>query len=295
VFVGFKFQLTRGNIRKLIVIPLALLVIAVFFIGLTYVREGTLLKRGIDLEGGVQLTIHYQEPIDTASLQASLASTIGTPDIDIVTTTNPATRAQETVILSVGGDIAEEKITSAIESALGITLTPQSYSIRVLGPAMASSFWRQAKWAFTFAFIFMAGVVAFYFRKPLPSIAIIISAVYDLVIILGFMAMTGMHLSLATIAAVLMIIGYSVDTNILLTNKIIKERDGELFERINRGLKTGLTMSASTISVLLALLLVGGAYSIVLRQISIILLVGLLADIPNTWMLNSNILIWRQE
>ncbi len=293
--MGIKFKLTRQNIRKLIVIPLALLALAIFFIGLTYVQEGTILKRGIDLEGGTQLTIHYSEPVDMASLKNTLGSALGTSDIDLVTTTNPATRVQETLIISVGGDISEETISTAIESALGITLSPQSYSIRVLGPALASSFWRQAKWAFAFAFLFMAGVVAFYFRKPLPSLAIIISAVYDLIIILGFMALTGMHLSLATIAAVLMIIGYSVDTNILLTNKIIRERDGELFERINRGMKTGLTMSASTISVLLALLFVGGAYSIVLRQIATILLVGLLADIPNTWLLNSNLLTWHQE
>jgi preprotein translocase subunit SecF len=198
-------------------------------------------------------------------------------------------------MISVGGDLPQDTIVSSIGSALGISLNSQEYSIRVLGPALASSFWNQAKWAFTFAFIFMAGVVAFHFRKPLPTIAIVISATYDLVIILGFMAMTGMHLSLATIAAVLMIIGYSVDTNILLTTKIIKERDGELFERINRALKTGLTMSASTISVLLALFFVGGAYSIVLRQISAILLIGLLADIPNTWMLNANILTWKKD
>ena len=293
--MGIKFELNRGNLRKLIVVPLLLLAIALFFIGMSYVQEGTFLKRGIDLEGGTQITVHYSETINRDSLQNSLSSTLGTTDIDIVTTTNPATRVQETVIISVNGDISESTITSAIESALSISLSPQSYSIRVLGPALAGSFWNQAKWAFTFAFIFMAAVVAFYFRKPLPTIAIVISAVYDLVIILGFIAMTGMHLSLATIAAVLMIIGYSVDTNILLTNKIIRERDGELFERINRGLKTGLTMSASTISVLLALFLVGGAYSIVLRQISLILLVGLIADIPNTWMLNANILTWRQD
>ncbi len=293
--MGIKLELTRTNIRKLIVIPLALLAIAIFFIGYSYVQDGTLLKRGIDLEGGTQITVHHSESIDRDTIKSSLASAIGTDDIDIVTTTNPATRVQETAIISVGGEHAEAQITGAIETSLAITLTPQTYSIRVLGPALASSFWSQAKWAFMFAFLFMAAVVAFYFRKPLPSIAILISATYDLIMIFGFMAMTGMHLSLSTIAAVLMIIGYSVDTNILLTNKIIRERDGELFERINRGLKTGLTMSASTISVLLALLLVGGAYSIVLRQIATILLVGLLADIPNTWLLNANILTWRQE
>jgi preprotein translocase subunit SecF len=294
--VGIKdFKLTRKNLRKLIVIPLALLAIALFFIGSSYVQEGQFLKRGIDLEGGVQITVHHSQKTDLDLVKSKISEELGTTDLDIVTTTNPATRQQETIIVSVGGEIAEEKISTAIESALGITLSPQTYSIRVLGPALASSFWNQAKWAFMFAFLFMAGVVAFYFRKPLPTVAILVSTTYDLLIIFGFMALTGMHLSLATIAAVLMIIGYSVDTNILLTNKILRERDGDLFERINRGLKTGLTMSASTISVLLALFLVGGAYSIVLRQISTILLVGLLADIPNTWLLNANILTWHRE
>lgn len=287
--------MTEKSLKRSIVLPLAILAIALIFIGMSYAQDGEIFKRGIDLAGGAQITVHYSEPVDASAFSAKLMSEFGTTDIDVVTTTDPATRIQKTVVVSIGGEITQEQAIPVIENYLGITLEPTTYSILVLGPALASSFWIQAQWALAFAFIFMACVIAFFYRKVLPAVAIIISTVYDLIIIVGFMALFQIPLTLATVAALLMIIGYGVDTNVLLTNKILKEKDGDLYARLTAGMKTGLTMSATTISVLLMLFLVGGAYSIVLRQMSAILLIGLIADIPNTWCLNANILVWRQK
>jgi len=289
-----NFKIKEKSLKKSIVIPLIILAFALFFIIQSYLATGTVFDRGIDLEGGTQITVHYAEKINLETTEAALRDSLGTQDIVVVTTTNPATRAQETVIVTVGGEHSEESIISAIRSHLKINLAPTEYSISTIGPALAESFWHQARWAFAFAFLFMAGVVALYYKKFLPSLAIVISTVYDLTIIIGFMAFLKIPLTLATIAGLLMIIGYGVDTNILLTNKVIKEREGELYDRLSQGMRTGLTMSATTIAVLLALFFVGGAYSLVLRQISLILLIGLLADIPNTWCLNANILTWKK-
>ena len=289
-----SFKIKEKTLKKSITIPLAILALAIFFIIHSYMTTGAVFDRGIDLEGGTQITVHYSERIDLDAFEASIGESLGTQDVVVVTTTNPATRAQETIIVTVGGEHSEETITATIQDYLHINLEPTEYSITVLGPALAESFWHQARWAFAFAFFFMAGVIALYYKKFLPSIAIIISTVYDLTIIIGFMAFLKIPLTLATIAGLLMIIGYGVDTNVLLTNKVIKEREGDLYDRLSNGMRTGLTMSATTISVLLALFFVGGAYSLVLRQISLILLIGLLADIPNTWCLNANILTWKK-
>jgi len=294
--VDFKnFTLSKKLLRKYFFIPVLLLLLSILFMGISYSKNGAILQKGIDFEGGVQVTVHYSEEIDNADFKATLSRDLGVTDVDVVTTTDPTTRRQETIVVSIGGDVEESEITSAIGNYLDIELKPTEYSISVLGPAMASTFWSQAVWAFVFAFLFMAGVVVVTYRKLLPSVAIIISAAYDLTIIIGFMAFFKINLSLATIAALLMVIGYGVDTNILLTNKIFRKTSEDVYERLTKGLRTGLTMSATTIAILLALFLVGGAFSLVLKQISGILLIGLIADIPNTWLLNANILTWKLD
>jgi preprotein translocase subunit SecF len=58
-------------------------------------------------------------------------------------------------------------------------------------------------------------------------------------------------------------------------------------------MKTGLTMSTTTlIAILIALIF---AQSLILKQIMVILLIGLLVDLPNTWIQNAGILRWHLE
>jgi preprotein translocase subunit SecF len=92
-----------------------------------------------------------------------------------------------------------------------------------------------------------------------------------------------------------MLIGYSVDTDILLTTRLLK-RKGELNEKIIDAMKTGLTMTTTTLAALLALFIVssGSVMSFIridiIRDISVVLIFGLIADIVNTWMTNVGIL-----
>jgi preprotein translocase subunit SecF len=105
----------------------------------------------------------------------------------------------------------------------------------------------------------------------------------------------GVALTLGTVAALLMLIGYSVDTDILLTTRLLK-RKGELNEKIIDAMKTGLTMTTTTLAALLALFIVssGSVMSFIridiIRDISVVLIFGLIADIVNTWMTNVGIL-----
>jgi len=112
----------------------------------------------------------------------------------------------------------------------------------------------------------------------------------------------GIVLSLGTVAALLMLIGYSVDTDILLTTRLLK-RKGELGDKIKDAMKTGMTMTLTTLAALTALFAVSsGSYLVstftridIIRDISIVLIFGLIADIINTWMTNVGILKWYLE
>ena len=90
-----------------------------------------------------------------------------------------------------------------------------------------------------------------------------------------------------------MLLGYSVDTDILLTTRALKER-GNFNVHYKSALKTGLTMAATSITALTAVILIAG-YSSVFGQLAAVIIIGLLVDIPNTWIQNAIILDWYKE
>ena len=141
----------------------------------------------------------------------------------------------------------------------------------------------------------MALVVLIIFRTPIPSIAVILSAFADIVFTIVVINLLGINLSIGGIVALLMLIGYSVDTDILLTTRILKKKEGSLNERMFGAFKTGLTMTLTSIAAISIALVIIYSFSETLRQIFTILLIGLGFDIFNTWITNASILRWYAE
>jgi preprotein translocase subunit SecF len=169
-----------------------------------------------------------------------------------------------------------------------------------MGPVYSTRLQEQAKTYIPLSFLFMAVVVFLIFRTPLVSLMIILSAFSDIAITSAAMDAVGVKLSLGTVAALLMLIGYSVDSNILLNNRVLK-RKGNTQEKVHGAFRTGIAMTSTTFCAIFALFLVSAfSYLVsssftqinILFDISIVLLFGLLADLMNTWVMNSNALRW---
>jgi preprotein translocase subunit SecF len=144
----------------------------------------------------------------------------------------------------------------------------------------------------------MSITVFIVFRDIVPSIAVILAAVSDIIISIAGMSLFGIPLSLASVGAILMLIGYSVDTDILLTTRLLKRKEGTVNERALDAMKTGLTMSISAIAAMTALYLVTIFIipeAVVLSNIAAVLIIGLVADILVTWLMNLGILKWYLE
>jgi len=139
-------------------------------------------------------------------------------------------------------------------------------------------------------------IIFIFFRQTIPVLGIICAMIFDVL-----MAMTGMvflqiPLSLLTISALLMVVASSVDTNIMLTSKVLKEKDGTPSSRTFSALKTGLTMNATTLSALIAMIIISVLFQIeVVFQIAAILCFGLVGDLIATWLMNASLLIWFTE
>ena len=175
------------------------------------------------------------------------------------------------------------------------TLINQKYpdaSINQIGETFGKTLQSQAVLALIFSFIGMAIVVFLSFRTFVPSVAVVLSAFADMVMTAAVMNIVGIPLSLGTVAALLMLIGYSVDSDILLTNRVLK-RQGKLNDKLTGAFHTGIIMTTTTLAAVTAMFLVSWFGSVqILTEISAVLLIGLVFDVMNTWLTNVGILKW---
>ncbi len=174
-----------------------------------------------------------------------------------------------------------------------IVLTENNYSVEEAGGSLGESFYRQMVVAIGIAFILMGIVVLIVFRTIIPSLAVISAALFDIVITVGILNLFGVRLSTAGISALLLLIGYSVDTDILLTTRVLKKKEGSVNKRILDAMKTGLTMTGTTIAALGVGFIVTN--SPVLKQMFMIILIGLVVDVFATYLTNAGILKWYAE
>ena len=289
-FSGMK-KIYEGQYKKLLIIPFMLLLIAILLIGLKAAATGDFINRDVSLKGGVTVTIPTEQKIDILQLEDIISKKFPKNDVSTKSLSQFGTQVGVIIDVDIGEEHREEQIGILIEEigkVLNRKLTTKDYSVEVIGSSLGASFFREVVTALLIAFLLMAIVVFLYFRTLVPSGAVILAALSDILITLSIVNLLDIKLSTAGIAAFLMLIGYSVDTNILLSTRVLKRKEGTDMERIYGALKTGITMSLTTLIAMTAALIF--TQSEIIKQIMIILLIGLLVDLINTWIQNVGIL-----
>jgi preprotein translocase subunit SecF len=147
--------------------------------------------------------------------------------------------------------------------------------------------------AIVLAFVFMGIITYIVFKKVATSMTTMFTAVADMVVTLAFMNIFGIQFTLTSLGALLMMLGYSVDTDIMLNSRILKDSGGEVGDRVGGAVKTGLTMTATSLAAVGAILIAPVPEALI--GIASVLFIGLTADIINTWMFNSVMLRWYYE
>jgi preprotein translocase subunit SecF len=143
--------------------------------------------------------------------------------------------------------------------------------------------------AVVFAFLFMAVVIFIKFRTFVPSFAVVLSAFADIVETIAAMMVLGLELSKGSIVALLLLIGYSVDTDIMLTSRLLKQGGRkEMALTIKNSMFTGFTMTGTTTTAMIVLYLV--STSKLLDNIATVIIIGLVFDLLNTWITNLSLL-----
>ncbi len=267
--------------KVMLMFSLLLLILAFVQIGVQTALTGDFVHRGITLKGGSTITIENTD-LNPEELQQYLHQEFPSAEINVRT----IYAAGKVVALAIDSDAQDTAEINHILKALNtkIDLKGAKPSVEVMGAALGSSFFKQAGIALIISFILMALVVLLYFRLWIPSLAVIACAFSDIVVTMAVFNLTGIKLSTAGVAGFLMLIGYSIDTDILLTTRVLKRHEGTVMDRIYSSISTGMTMTVTTICVVLVALIF--VQSETIRQILIIVLIGMFVDMIMTWIQN---------
>lgn len=137
---------------------------------------------------------------------------------------------------------------------------------------------------------FIAAIVFLYIKYSMPSFAVMSCAFADIVMTLAVVDFFGMTIAGAGIVAFLMLIGYSVDTDILLTTRVLTRKDSSVNQEIFGSFKTGMTMTLTAIAAIAVAFIIVRPFGTVLNQMFEILLIGLCFDMVNTWITNTSLI-----
>ena len=275
------------NYAKIMIIPLLLLVVAAFVIFNFYKETGDIMYKDVSLKGGITATVYTEKEFSLEELSNKLDEAF--KDSNIRRLSEFGSNKQIGIIVEIG-EMDEGKLKSILQSFFGFDLNDDNYSVEVVGSSLGASFYSQMSKAIILAFIFMAIVVFAVYRTAIPSLAVVFAAFTDIFVTLAAVDLIGLRIGTAGIAAFLLLIGYSVDTDMLLTTKVIRRKEGKLIEREFEAIRTGLTMTTTTLIALFIGYFVSS--STVLKEMFLIIFIGLLIDIIATYCMNGPLLMW---
>jgi preprotein translocase subunit SecF len=272
--------------RQIMLIPIAIIALALISLGITYLNTGYPVPMGIEFTGGTLVTVPATESEEAVSAQFA-----GYPLADI--------RKTGSRYMLQFGPMSESEYT---QLAKQVNSEFENAEIRYMGPIYSKELQAQAMRYMPISFLLMAIVVfmVFRFKEPFVSLLVVICALADILTAAASMNLTGIKLSLGTVAALLMLIGYSVDTDILLSVRVLT-RKGGVEEKIKGAMGTGLMMTGTTIAAVFSLIIVSNFLYLIIpaftrmniiADMALVLIFGLAADIINTWITNAQGLRW---
>ena len=233
-----------------------LAILSVLFIGLNF---------GIDFKGGILLEVRTDERISISDIRREVSNlNIGEVSIqDFGAKSDYLIRVER----QAGSDDAQQIAVEALKGALNKKFNDdiEYRRLEYVGPTVSKDLISDGVMAILFAIIAMLAYIWFRFELPF-AIGAIVALLHDVILTLGVFSALGLEFNLSTVAAILLIIGYSMNDTVVVYDRIrenlrkFKKMElKELLDKsINETLSRTINTTITTMLALGALYLIGG-------------------------------------
>ncbi|HEV2601337.1 MAG TPA: protein translocase subunit SecF [Candidatus Babeliales bacterium] len=265
--------------RKFVALYSLLLVvggIAVYF----YKEQtyGEAFSYSIDFNGGTQIWLRFDGPVDSQKVRTVLEDNGWKNPVlrEFPAKQELLVRVQEFVSDSKGlADKITQKINESISDNRAQVLQSEG-----VGPSIGAELRQQSIYAVLFSLIALLLYIAFVFWSFAFAFGAVVALVHDALIMVGFFLLFDREISINVIAAILTVLGYSINDTIIIfsyiRNQLKKNTTGSLYDvvnvSINKTLRRTILTSFATTLVVVSMLVFGGE---VLRDLSLTLLIGI--------------------
>ncbi len=246
---------------------------------------------GIDFTGGTVMEVHYGHIVDIEKIRSSLKSI---PDVSVQ---NFGTSQDVLIRLPLKANVSGARESEIVLSALkGEDPSAQMRRVEFVGPQVGKELVANGSLALLLVSLGIMGYLAIRFEWRF-ALAAIIANLHDVVIILGFFSFFQWEFSLPVLAAVLAVLGYSVNESVVVFDRIRENfrtmRKSTVPEIINNAITR--TMSRTVIThgctqlMVTSMLFFGGA---ALHYFALALTIGILFGIYSSVLVASPIVMW---
>ena len=262
-------------------------ILAVIFIGLNL---------GIDFKGGILLEVRTSSNISIAKIRNEISNlNIGEISIqEFGQDSDYLIRVER----QEGSDNAQQIAVEAIKASLNKAFSKdiEYRRLEYVGPTVSKDLVKDGVMAIIFAIIAMLAYIWFRFELPF-ALGAIVALVHDITLTMGLFAILGLEFNLATVAAILLIIGYSMNDTVVVYDRIRenlrkfkKMNLNDLLDKsINETLSRTVNTTVTTILALGALYLFGGQ---IIADFAFAMLWGIVVGTYSSIFIASTILVY---
>ena len=229
-------------------------------------------RYGVDFTGGTLIQVEFAQETSFADLRSVLSSA-GMENAQI----QQFGDSNDFLIRTQDFEGIVEEVSTLLRDSYGAD--GFTMSTDAVGPKVGSELQRKAAIAILMSFALTLVYLAFRFEWRF-GIAAIIATFHDITITFGFISLFNIEITLATVAAILTILGYSLNDTIVVFDRIrenLKKRRKDSYKdivnaSINETLPRTVLTSGTTLATLLALFILGGT---VVRPFALVLILGI--------------------
>ena len=283
-----------GKTRLWVTISLVMLLVSVSYIS----KKG--LRYGVEFSGGTQLIVKFQ---DKPAIDRVRSAVDQVGHEAVIQSYDQADKNQ--VLIRVAGGIEGELAAQAqgVLKALAGSYAENPVvesSTEIVGPIVGAELRGKAVKLTLFGLLFQLIYIAFRFNGAVWGTAATLAVFHDVVTTLGLLAMFGYDINLNVIAALLTLVGYSVNDTIVVFDRVrenLRQRRKDplpkiINDSINQTLSRTLISSGTTFLTVLGLFLFGGE---VLKGFGFTMVVGIVVGTYSSIYIASPIVVFWQS
>jgi preprotein translocase subunit SecF len=267
------------------------IIVTLASIGLVAVRG---LNLGVDFVGGQMITAKFDRTAPIEDVRATVGS-LHVGDASIQEFGNPQTLSIK-MRLPEGGDDAAAKVTTNVRNAIKAKHPDAEFTVDSVSGKVSNELY---KWGTISVAMAMLGIAIFiWFRFEWQfGVGALVTLFHDVCMTMGFFSLTQLEFNLNVVAAILTIVGYSLNDTVVIYDRIRenlrKYRKMEIVPLLNLSLNETLSRtmvtSLSIMFALLALLLIGPE---VIFGLTIAILLGIFIGTYSSIYISAPILVW---